>query len=372
MTTFAPRYLTKSRFKLAVDCPTKLYYTVKKEYANLNDGNEFLETLADGGFQVGELAKFMYPEGIEIRAKGTDEAIADTAHYLSQENFTLFEPAIVFGNFLVRVDVLIKRGDSLQVIEVKAKSYSGDPASLSGKRKPIAGEYLPYVQDVAFQKYVVQQAFPHCSLSAHLLMPDKSKTAHVNGMNQWFKVQRNGRSTQVLVDERAKAPGLADSVLTCISVDHLANEVINTPIEIPGGQGSLAELAELWAQHYQADERIAPMIERLGLEEDQPLEAGMLTKQIEAAQKRPELGRVTTTFLPTVPQLFVDVLVERREVRIGQTQLRELAFDDPLELGLQKVLDHRVDATGHVAAQLLFDVVAVFVVHSDFHGTHLL
>ena len=260
MTTFAPRYLTKSRFKLAVDCPTKLYYTGKKEYANLNDGNEFLETLADGGFQVGELAKFMYPEGIEIRAKGTDEAIADTAHYLSQENFTLFEPAIVFGNFLVRVDVLIKRGDSLQVIEVKAKSYSGDPASLSGKRKPIAGEYLPYVQDVAFQKYVVQQAFPHCSLSAHLLMPDKSKTAHVNGMNQWFKVQRNGRSTQVLVDERAKAPGLADSVLTCISVDHLANEVINTPIEIPGGQGSLAELAELWAQHYQADERIAPMI----------------------------------------------------------------------------------------------------------------
>lgn len=260
MTTFAPRYLTKSRFKLAVDCPTKLYYTGKKEYANLNDGNEFLETLADGGFQVGELAKFMYPEGIEIRAKGTDEAIAETAQYLSQDNFTLFEPAIVFGNFLVRVDVLIKRGDSLQVIEVKAKSYSGDPASLSGKRKPIAGEYLPYVQDVAFQKYVVQQAFPHCSLSAHLLMPDKSKTAHVNGMNQWFKVQRNGRSTQVLVDERAKAPGLADSVLTCISVDHLANEVINTPIEIPGGQGSLAELAELWAQHYQADERIAPMI----------------------------------------------------------------------------------------------------------------
>lgn len=30
-------------------------------------------------------------------------------------------------------------------------------------------------------------------------------------------------------------------------------------------------------------------------------------KFIEAAQKRPELGRVTTTFLPTVPQLFVDV-----------------------------------------------------------------
>src|SRR5512139_1361168 len=30
-------------------------------------------------------------------------------------------------------------------------------------------------------------------------------------------------------------------------------------------------------------------------------------KFIEAARKRPELGRVTTTFIPTVPQLFVDV-----------------------------------------------------------------
>lgn len=260
MTTTAPRYLTKSRFKLAVDCPTKLYYTGKKDYANANDGNEFLQMLADGGFQVGELAKQMYPGGVEITAKGTEQAIAETAQYLGQDNFTLFEPAIVFGSFLVRVDVLIKRGDSLQVIEVKAKSYNGDPASLSGKRKPIAGEFLPYVQDVAFQKHVVQLAFPHCSVSAHLLMPDKSKTALVNGMNQWFKVQRNGRSTQVLVDERAKAPGLAESVLTCISVDHLANEVINNPLEIPGGQGSLAELADLWAQHYQSDARIAPMI----------------------------------------------------------------------------------------------------------------
>ena len=35
-------------------------------------------------------------------------------------------------------------------------------------------------------------------------------------------------------------------------------------------------------------ERIAPMIERLGLDESQPLEAGILTKQIEAAQKRIE------------------------------------------------------------------------------------
>ena len=259
----ATRYLTKSRFKQAIGCPTKLYYIGKPGYANANDDNEFMAMLADGGFQVGELAKLMYPHGVEIKTKNTADALAQTAELLKQGNVVLFEPAIAHGGYLVRVDVLVKRGDVLEVIEVKAKSYSGDPASLSGKRKPISSDMLPYVQDVAFQKYVVQLAFPNSTVSAHLLMPDKSKHATVNGMNQWFKVRRsgaNGRNTEVRVDPRAREPGLADTVLTCVSVDHLANEVLGNDIAIPGGQGSMAQLASLWADCYQRDERIAPVI----------------------------------------------------------------------------------------------------------------
>nr|WP_315246030.1 DUF2779 domain-containing protein [uncultured Albidiferax sp.] len=256
----ATRYLTKSRFKQALSCPTKLYYSGKPAYANANDDNDFMAMLADGGFQVGELAKLMYPGGIEIKTKNSADALVQTAHYLAQDNVVLFEPAIAHGSLLVRVDVLVKRGHVLEVIEVKAKSYSGDPSSLSGKRKAISADMLPYVQDVAFQKYVTQLAYPHSTVSAYLLMPDKSKYATVNGMNQWFKVRRNGRSTEVLVDPRALQPGLAETMLTCISVDHLANEVLNNDIAIPGGQGTLAQLATLWADAYQRDERIAPVI----------------------------------------------------------------------------------------------------------------
>jgi hypothetical protein len=254
------RYLTKSRFKLAVSCPTKLFYTGKSNYANTNDENEFLAMLADGGYQVGELAKLMYPTGIEIKAKDSEVALTQTAGYLSQENVVLFEPAISYGQFLVRVDVLIKRGNVLLVIEVKAKSYSGDLASLSGRRTAIKTEILPYIQDVAFQKYVVQLAFPGSTVSASLLMPDKSKRATVNGMNQWFKVRRNGKSTEVLTDPHAKQPGLAETVLTCVNVDHLVSEVISNDIDIPGGKDSLAHLAAVWADAYQRDVRIPPVI----------------------------------------------------------------------------------------------------------------
>jgi len=40
------RLLTKSRFKLALECPNKLFYTRKKEYANQKQEDEFLQALA--------------------------------------------------------------------------------------------------------------------------------------------------------------------------------------------------------------------------------------------------------------------------------------------------------------------------------------
>ena len=50
-----PRYLTKSWFKLALECPTKLYYTGKPDCVDNSAANNFLAALADGGHQVGAL-----------------------------------------------------------------------------------------------------------------------------------------------------------------------------------------------------------------------------------------------------------------------------------------------------------------------------
>jgi len=60
------RYLTKTRYKLGIECPTKLFYTGKSEYPDQNDENPFLAALAEGGFQVGELARQYYTGGVKI------------------------------------------------------------------------------------------------------------------------------------------------------------------------------------------------------------------------------------------------------------------------------------------------------------------
>ena len=207
------RYLTKSRFKTAVECPKKLFYTGKKEYRNTNNENSFLQSLADGGFQVGELAKCLYPDGIEITSKGNEQALAETAQYLKQDKVVLFEPAIAFNHLLVRIDILIKNGDIFELIEVKAKSIdSTDPQIES--RDGIKSGIKPYIEDVAFQTYVLKSAFPGSRVTSYLLMPNKADVSRLDQMNQLFKIERDGKRIKVQIRWQKQSP---EQILYCIN-----------------------------------------------------------------------------------------------------------------------------------------------------------
>ena len=97
-----PRYLTKSRFKLAMECPTKLFYTGKKDYANQKLSDPFLAALADGGFQVGRLAQCYFHGGTEIETRDYDEAVRQTEELLKQEHAIIYEAAFRYSNFFIR------------------------------------------------------------------------------------------------------------------------------------------------------------------------------------------------------------------------------------------------------------------------------
>lgn len=254
------RYLTKSRFKIAVECPRKLYYSGKKDvYMDVNQDDSFLASLADGGFQVGELAKCLYPDGIEILAKGNSEALAETADLMARENITLFEPAIAFGNYLVRVDVLIKSGNSIKLVEVKAKSIKSDDHQIESRGK-LKSNYKPYIEDIAFQKYVVGLAYPSCAVTSFLLMPDKTHVAIVDQMNQLFKIERIGNQTKVLIDPRAKALTFENALLYEFNVDHYVELVHKHGLEFPGGSGSMEDMAADWARAYADDSPLPAVI----------------------------------------------------------------------------------------------------------------
>ncbi len=256
-----PRYLTKSRFTLAVECPTKLYFIGKDtEYQNLKKDDSFLEMLADGGFQVGALAKLMYPDGVEIKAKDHATAEEETKKLLKRDEVILFEPAIRHGDLFIRIDILVKQKDVVHLIEVKAKSYDSTAPEIEGKRGGITSGMLLYIHDVAFQTHVLRSVYPTARIASYLLMPDKSKNATINGLNQLFKIERRAGTVKVDLDPRALNEGCGDNVLALVNVDRYITKVMRDGIEYPGGHGSLPELAAQWAQAYKTDSRITPSL----------------------------------------------------------------------------------------------------------------
>lgn len=225
--------------------------------------NKFLEMLAEGGYQVGALAKLSYPEGIDLQNFADPEvALVETERLLEHENVTLFEPAIRVGNFLVRIDILVKKGNRFDLIEVKAKSYNGLKPNIEGKDHSISSAMLPYIQDVAFQTWVLRQAFPGAKVDPYLMMPDKSKVSQVDGLNQMFPIVRNGQSVTVEpnIGEEVDRQAISKEILAKVPVNDYVAKVLNSPLGYPGGEGYLSDVAVEWSNAYANDQKIPPKI----------------------------------------------------------------------------------------------------------------
>lgn len=204
--------LSKSRFTLAAECPTKLFYVDKEsEFENRKIDNDFLKSLAKGGFQVGALARCYYPGGIEIKPLDRAAAIAATEPHLEASSVTLFEPAFALGHAFARVDILDIDGDRWRLLEVKAKSYAPDESFFSrerGLKAPrITDSWMPYLLDVTFQTHLMRTKFPTKTITPYLVLADKTKVATVDGLNQKFTLEADGRTVRMRGDVSPAALG---------------------------------------------------------------------------------------------------------------------------------------------------------------------
>jgi len=257
-----PRYLTKSRFKLAMECPTKLYYTGKAHYPDKSIDDPFLLALADGGFQVGALAKYYIPGGHEIRSTIHGEAERETIEFLKQDNVIIYEAAIRFESLFIRIDILKKRGNRLELIEVKSKSFNSDDEELPflNTRGALSSDWKPYLYDVAFQAYVLKHAMPDHDLSAYLMIADKAVKCPTDGLNQKFRVKKDPRNRKmVLVHPNLTAEDLSVPLLATVPVDDYVSiiwEGTGTDDFKPKGfEGTVNWFAEA----YEKDEKIPPI-----------------------------------------------------------------------------------------------------------------
>lgn len=265
------RYLTKSRFKEALECMTKLYYTKKRhEYADMQLENPFLEALAKGGFQVGELAKYYFTDNpvaddITINTLNYEQALAETQSRLAKPGrVVIAEAAFKYQNLFIRADIVVKENNTLYLYEVKAKSADEEneepEAFLTKTGDKVNNDWAPYVYDLAFQKYVMA----HCEYSsnytikAHLILADKDAYASVDGLNQMFKIVKQADGGfKVVVPNGINRTHLGNEILKTINLDEVIARVWHefpVPTDIADNI-SFVDFVNLASNLYEADER---------------------------------------------------------------------------------------------------------------------
>ena len=223
------KVLTKSRFKLGLECPNKLYFTRKKEYADTKNDDSFLKSLAQGGFQVEEYARMHYQGGVLIEDNDGDYQFLwdKTQELLKQENVIIYEAAFLYQNLFIRVDILKKNGDKIELIEVKSKSWSEDDDSFLNTKKTIRTDWHPYLFDVAFQKYVIQMCFPQWNINSYMTLANKKERATIDGLNQLFIIQKLSNSRTAIKNLANDFKETGASVLIKKDISEIVENIID-------------------------------------------------------------------------------------------------------------------------------------------------
>jgi len=263
------KYLTKSKFKLALQCLTKLYYTGKNDYADNSVNDPFLEALADGGFQVGELAKYIFadnPEAdyINVKTKDLGDSLRITSEAIINNNETLLtEAAFSSESLFVRVDILEKKDDLINLYEVKSKSIDGENVEFFSKKDggKIKAEWVSYLYDLAFQYFVLSNSdlLRDYTIVPHLILVDKSKICTVDGMNQLFTVVKDDSGNkEVIIKPGISRSDLDTSILKIIDVSSEVDSIIND-FRFPTNYRddlSFRDFVNFASEIYSGDERI--------------------------------------------------------------------------------------------------------------------
>jgi hypothetical protein len=218
--------LSKTDFKTARSCITKLYYK-KKRYPSGTESDPFMELLAEGGYMVGKLAQILYPGTTIERVEGASE---QTRELLKRENICIHEAAIEINGKIIRIDILNKKRKLLELIEVKSKSWHSNEYSWD-KKKTIK-DFEEYLEDVAYQYHVLKEAYPDHEIKPYLFLPDKAKRTNIEGLNGQFNIKQlpetksgfKGLEVSFTGDEIALRK---DDIMTLVPVEKMVLEMQN-------------------------------------------------------------------------------------------------------------------------------------------------
>ena len=247
---------------MGLECPTKLFYTAHKEYANQKQSDPFMMALAKGGFQVEEYARRLHAPGVLIESRDPEEAVEQTMEAIAK-GLVVFEGAFVFENLYIRCDMIKVRDNVIELIEIKAKSFDGNSsveAEMMTKGGTVKSGWKSYLWDVAFQKHVIEQVFPDKMVVPYLMMADKSKRAGINGLHEKFKVTKGTDLRMAIEVDPSLDLKKAGEALVCKVDVSLPVHAIERGIDKAPDGLSFTEAIAKYSDALESGKRIAPVL----------------------------------------------------------------------------------------------------------------
>ncbi|MGA1448187.1 MAG: DUF2779 domain-containing protein [Ilumatobacteraceae bacterium] len=206
-------HLTKSNFKLGVECKQKLTYHKAKYPSTLTD-NDMLEFFAEGGFMVEAIA-----HAVMLHANPSAE----------------FEVTLQHDRFQARVDGWERFPTYAVLTEIKATSVeSADPSQFLTKAGEVNGGWRPYLLDVTFQVMVARLAHPQLEIRPRLCVVNKTKPTNLEGIYANIDVVDDkdadrDKPRAVFTGDRASLA--ADHFLEFIDVSDIVEQLMDEVVE---------------------------------------------------------------------------------------------------------------------------------------------
>ncbi|MBR9683187.1 DUF2779 domain-containing protein [Candidatus Woesearchaeota archaeon] len=132
--------LSKSKYLIGLQC-LRYFWVSLHEKDRIPEVDMATQHKFDQGHLVGQLAKQLFPEGIDIPEADFKQNLEKTKEFIKLKK-PLFEPAFMVGNLYSRADILVPIKDEWDILEVKSGT----------KVKDIN------IHDVSFQKHVYELA----------------------------------------------------------------------------------------------------------------------------------------------------------------------------------------------------------------------
>ena len=173
-------------------------------------------------------------------SEDSSKALNETNELFAKPQVIIFEAAIQFNNFFIRVDIIRKNENVIDLVEVKAKSYdSAQPEedNFYTQKGLIKSEWKEYFYDLAFQYYVVKEKYPDYKIKCFFNLPNKNIDSKVNNLFSKFSIKNKKAFFLGTEDD------LIDPLIHEVNVTDKIEEILQSTFEFKNQEVLFGEIA---------------------------------------------------------------------------------------------------------------------------------